>query len=84
MMKQKNVEEIDFATDSILENSFDEALSWEGSELFYFITLALEGEWEEISEETLEFNKTLEGQEYFLSELTRKFVERYEEGEEDT
>lgn len=78
-MNQKNVEDIYFATESILENSFEEALSWEGSELFYFISLAMESEGEELSEETLEFIKTLEGQEYFLSEVTRKFVERYEE-----
>ncbi|MBC2367803.1 hypothetical protein HBP99_04105 [Listeria booriae] len=76
MMKQKNVEEIDFITDSILENSFDEAVTFEGAELFYFITLALEGDLWDHSEESLEFIRTLEGQRYFLSELTRKFIER--------
>lgn len=33
-MKQKTVEEIDFATDSILENNFDEAVTFERAGIF--------------------------------------------------
>lgn len=81
-MNQKNVEDIDFATDELLESIFKEALDWGGAELVYFISSALEDEEVEIPEETLEFIETLKGQEYLLNELIRKFVVRYLDREE--